>query len=334
MNQFSIILPVRNGGQYLRVCVNSILSQTYTGFNLIVLDNNSTDGSREWLESLQDQRIIIYKSDNDLTIEENWGRIKGVSKNEYITLIGHDDVLDPDFLSVIDRLIQNHPTASLFHTHFSYIDKDGNAFRACKPMPNLLQPEELLQKTLHTDIDIMGTGYVMRATDYDRIGGIPPYPNLLFADFELWLRLTSLSYMVISPETHFSFRVHQSTTTISHDRKYLQAFEQLVNYLERLRTEKETWKNVIQADSVPFLNFYCKGLCHRLLRTPAKNRQGLTVALLIERFRGYANRLAPGADFKPQKISSIRLALLIDSNGFFRACFLLFKKVFPKPLLK
>ena len=99
MNKFSIILPVRNGGEYVKTCVNSILSQTEQDFNLIVLDNCSTDGTREWLASLQNKKIIIYPADRPLTIEENWARAIDVPKNEFITLIGHDDILHPDYLS-------------------------------------------------------------------------------------------------------------------------------------------------------------------------------------------------------------------------------------------
>ena len=52
MKKFSIILPVRNGGEYVKDCVRSILSQTVDEFDLIVLDNCSTDGTVEWINSL------------------------------------------------------------------------------------------------------------------------------------------------------------------------------------------------------------------------------------------------------------------------------------------
>jgi len=79
-NNFSIILPVRNGGDYVKECIHSLLNQTYTLYDIIVLDNCSTDGTVEWIESLYDPRIKIIRSDRSLSIEENWGRIKDVSK--------------------------------------------------------------------------------------------------------------------------------------------------------------------------------------------------------------------------------------------------------------
>ena len=54
-NRYSIILPVRNGGDYAKECVKGILSQTYSDFNLLVLDNNSNDGTLEWIKSIKRQ---------------------------------------------------------------------------------------------------------------------------------------------------------------------------------------------------------------------------------------------------------------------------------------
>ena len=112
--KYSIILPVRNGGEYVKECVKSILSQTLNDFDLIVLDNCSTDGTLQWIQSLNDVRIKTYPSERSLSIEENWGRIKEISNNEFITLIGHDDILDVSYLEIMDRLILQHPNASLY----------------------------------------------------------------------------------------------------------------------------------------------------------------------------------------------------------------------------
>jgi glycosyltransferase involved in cell wall biosynthesis len=70
--KYSIILPVRNGGEYVKDCVSSILAQRLSAFNLHILDNYSTDGTLQWIESLNDSRIIIYPTKKPLSIEENW----------------------------------------------------------------------------------------------------------------------------------------------------------------------------------------------------------------------------------------------------------------------
>lgn len=63
MTKYGIILPVRNGGAYVKECVQSILSQTLPDLQLQVLDNCSTDGTLQWLESLADPRMSIYPAE-------------------------------------------------------------------------------------------------------------------------------------------------------------------------------------------------------------------------------------------------------------------------------
>src|SRR5580692_7497114 len=143
MRKYSIILPVRNGGVYVRECINAILAQTLDDFNLIILDNCSTDGTTEWIASLNDGRIVCHRSAGSLSIEENWGRIKDIPKNEFMTMIGHDDILDPCYLEVMDALIRRHPGASLYQTHFRYIDPKGSTIRLSKPMDERQTAPEL-----------------------------------------------------------------------------------------------------------------------------------------------------------------------------------------------
>ncbi len=99
MATFSIISPVRNGGDYVKECVNSILAQTLQDFNLVVLDNSSTDGTRK-LAGITERCASspFIKQTRSLSIEENWSRIKDVLRNEFMTMIGHDDVLLPHYL--------------------------------------------------------------------------------------------------------------------------------------------------------------------------------------------------------------------------------------------
>ncbi len=332
MSKYSIILPVRNGGEYVKECIHSILSQTFTEFNLHVLDNNSTDGTLEWIQSLQDNRIIIHPSTTSLLIEENWGRILTIPKNEFITLIGHDDLLENNYLSVMDQMIKKHPQASLYQAHFRYIDSRGNTIRSCMPMDETQKASEFLAFLLCNIIDSMGSGYMMRAKAYDETGGIPPYPNLLFADFELWLNLTMRGYKATAFEECFAFRKHQSTTATSPDIKFQEAFFQFIKYLLKLKSTNSSLAEVINRYAIIFLKFYCKGLAHRLLRTPVNKRNGETVLSFLEQCKKMADELVRDNNFYPQKQFNIYLAKIIDSNLMTRKLFLMFKKIYSKPI--
>jgi glycosyltransferase involved in cell wall biosynthesis len=332
--KYSIILPVRNGGHHVKDCIKSILLQTYTDFNLIVLDNCSTDGTREWISSLKEERIKIIPAPTPLTIEENWGRIREVYKNEFITLIGHDDILAPDYLQVMDDLIKQHPQASLYQSHFTYINSEGDFLRQCKPMPSHQTANHFLKSFLTNSIDIMGTGFMMRSKDYDAIGGIPPYPNLLFADLELWYKLTQISFMVTAPQACFSFRLHQSTTRTTSDVKLMHALERMIYFLEKIKEEDNEVAKIINEEAITFIHYYCRSVSHRLLRTPKKLRNGITVGGVIKRCKIFADILLAGNNYQPLADSKVKLALHIDDNVVLRQLFLLFKKLYSKPVYR
>jgi glycosyltransferase involved in cell wall biosynthesis len=326
MPRFSIILPIRNGGTYAKECINSILSQTNTDFTLHVLDNASTDGTTEWINSLNDQRIILLPSEKSLTIEENWGRIKEIQKNEFMTMIGHDDVLHADYLAEMEALIAKHPNASLYQTHYRYIDKDGNTTRNCLPMDEVQQSYEFLACQMNQTIDSTGTGYMMRSKDFEETGGMPGhYPNLIFSDFELWIKLSAKTYKATSPKECFQYREHFSVSRITNGQQYEKAFGTYVQFLTGLQSDAN-FARVLSRYGAKFLLYFCESLCHRVLKTPVKNRQ-IRVADVVENFRRYAKTLVPGQSFEPMQVARIRYAVSLDKSSITRTAFQILRKI-------
>lgn len=333
MSKFSVILPVRNGIPYVQECVSSILNQSYKDFELIVLDNASTDGTTQWLSSLQDPRITLHTSSTSLSIDQNWGRILAVSKGEYMTMIGHDDVLDPAYLSTIDSLIRQYPDASLYQAHFRYIDSKGAETRKCHPMAEKQLPPQVLYNFLHDKMDIMGTGFMMRSRDYDETGGIPDYPNLLFADMELWTELARKSYLVVSTKELFAYRIHPTaTTSTSTAKKALDAFDRFVSYLEKLKNIDPALATVISKECDFVLQKYCQGITHKILRTPKDQRETPSVSAVIDGFRDYGRRLKGNNSFEPLHYPKIKLGKRIDDNPLLHKIFLLLKRMYKKPV--
>ena len=231
--QFVIVLPVRNGGEYLKACVGSILSQTHEHFRLIVLDNASTDGTVAWLRQRNDARISVRESSAPLTIEENWARIASLDiSTEFMSIIGHDDLFFPEYLTGMAALIDAHPDACLYHAHFQIIDRNGRKVRSCLPMPTVETAESFLAERLQLRRDSFGTGYMYRASDYLRVGGIPLYKKLMFADDALWLSLMRGSYKATLRQQMFSYRLHPGGT--SHMPDWKPTLESLGAYLDFL----------------------------------------------------------------------------------------------------
>ena len=332
--KYSIILPVRNGSNHIKECLHSILSQSLGDFELLVLENCSTDNTVDIINSFNDHRIKLFSAGTPLTIEQNWQRAVTVQKNEFITLIGHDDVLDKDYLLVMDELIRKHPQASLYQTHFRYIDSAGKEFGKCRPMAEVQNPGEVLHNFLCKKTDVMGTGYMMRSRDYDAIGGIPAYPNLLFADLELWIELSKKSYLAVDQRECFAYRKHPSATTFTTPADiFLNALEIFVNYLQKLKNSEPVLSPEIKNCGTSLLSQYCQGLTHKVLRTPKKERTTPGVSDIINQFREYGKKIGI-ENYEPLDTMKIRLGRVIDESVILHSLFLLFKKIYGKPLYK
>jgi len=269
--EFTIVIPVHNGANYIESALKSILAQSYPHFRILVLENASTDNTVEIVHRFHDPRITLIPSDALLPIEQNWGRIIHQSLSEYITFIGHDDLLYPDFLHEVNVLITTEPNASLYQVQFEEIDSDARPVRHPPVIPYKETPEQFLSAILNEQEEVCGTGYVTRAEDYRRTGGIPSFPALLYADVILWYRLTALSYKVCSPKILAGYRVHpQNTHRDINVARYYEAIKQYRDFLKTMDTLDTTT-----------IDHYINGLLQRIYWTAAarvaRSGNGLTL---------------------------------------------------------
>lgn len=118
----SIIIPNYNGKKYLQDCLESIKAQTYTDYEIIIIDNASTDDNYSWL--LQQDEILFKR------LDQNYGFSKAVnegiqlSRGEYVLLLNNDTVLEPNFLKEIRQAIEvDHKIFAVSSKMISYQDR-------------------------------------------------------------------------------------------------------------------------------------------------------------------------------------------------------------------
>lgn len=105
----SVIVPVYNASNYLRRCVNSILNQTFKSFELILIDDGSTDDSGKICDEylLQDSRCKVIHQKNEGVSEARNTGIKNIDINsEYITFVDNDDIIHPNYLEFLYRAVK------------------------------------------------------------------------------------------------------------------------------------------------------------------------------------------------------------------------------------
>lgn len=115
---FSVIIPLYNKEKFVENAVNSILQQTFSDFEIIIVEDCSTDKSLEVISKIQSDKIKILRHDKNkgLSVSRNTG-IKN-SKANYITFLDADDVWKPNYLEKINSLIHQFPEAKLFATNY------------------------------------------------------------------------------------------------------------------------------------------------------------------------------------------------------------------------
>ncbi len=260
---FSVIIPAHNGAEYIEGALESVLSQTYPHFRLFVLESGSTDHTLALVRAYDDPRLTLLTTSESLDICGNWSRILDLDLDPYLTILGQDDVLYSHFLAEIVQLIAAEPDASLYTTHFDLIDAQGHPRRTCHPVPRRESADEWLVRYHQFERDSFGSGYVMRAANYQRLGGFTLFPALLFADLMTTYRFSKLAYKACSPERAFAFRVHDQSA--SHRVELDDVYQAAVAYLNALEQAGHFAKPINRAAGVNFVAFLYRAHHHRVL---------------------------------------------------------------------
>jgi glycosyltransferase involved in cell wall biosynthesis len=128
--KFSVLLPTRNGGKYLKSCIESVLSQDYKDMELIVFDNANTDNTAEVVNSYSnDKRLKYYRTDSVVSVTDNWNNALKKSSGDYVLMMGDDDFLLPGYFDTLDKTIKENDFPdgiSYFGYSFIYPDAVDN----------------------------------------------------------------------------------------------------------------------------------------------------------------------------------------------------------------
>ncbi|MFS2152569.1 glycosyltransferase family 2 protein [Rhizobium sp. Rhizsp42] len=181
----SIILPAYNGQALLNDAIQSVLSQTMDDFELIVLDDGSTDNTWELLQSLSEPRIRAYHHDN-MGLPATLNRGISLARGEYIARLDHDDLMMPLRLQAQVRYLDEHPSVALLGTAAQiYVGNSPTERHHRHPTSN-----KALRLCLLFDNPFVHASIMFRREAIMSIGGyctetsrLPP------EDYELWSRI-------------------------------------------------------------------------------------------------------------------------------------------------
>ena len=139
-------IPVYNRERYISVAIESILAQSFTDFELLIIDDGSTDRSREVVESYIDPRVRLVCNDENLGTPKTRNKGLQLARGEYIALLDSDDYAYPDRLKKQVAFLDSHPDYAEVGSWCTMMDEWGRPLRELKIRP--VSPPDLRVKLL------------------------------------------------------------------------------------------------------------------------------------------------------------------------------------------
>jgi len=183
---FSVVIPTYNALSYLKRSLDSVLSQSFDNYDVLVIDNSSTDGTKDYLNSIQDNRISWYQVNNNGVI--GYSRNIGIkeAKGDWVAFLDADDEWQQNKLEVIYSVLTEHKNVDII-VHAEKVILEGevigfNNYGVIK--------EPVYESLLLGGNQLSPSSTVVRTTLLRNVGGFSEDSKYITAeDYELWLRL-------------------------------------------------------------------------------------------------------------------------------------------------
>ncbi|MEM9924523.1 MAG: glycosyltransferase [Cyanobacteria bacterium P01_D01_bin.50] len=226
MSYFSIIIPAYNAIKYLPETLESVLKQTFSNFEVLIINDGSSDNIIEWVADIIDPRVKLISQDNQgVSAARNAGIDK--SKGEYIAFLDADDLWEPTKLEKQLQCLKKNPSLGLIHTAMMLIDEKGKSLG--RTFISNVEGDAL--KALLEENTIVTSSVIVRRNCLETVGKFDR--NLHSSeDWELWVRIASLYPFALIKEPLVFHRQHPHNTT-----KNWQMLEQDLHTIEQVFRE-------------------------------------------------------------------------------------------------
>ena len=227
----SVILPVHNGEEHLAAAIDSILRQTHANFELIVLDDGSTDRSAAIAAGFDDARIRLVRNERNLGIVATLNKALELARAEFVARMDADDIADPRrFEMQVARLLSD-PDVALLGTGITFIDTQGRSCGA--PRRPAIGPGFVRWRLLRGTCLFHPTLMINRARAAGNARYSEEFPHA--EDYELCLRLSRRHRLDNLPEHLLQQRLHPGSISARHRHEQLDSAARAL--VEHLREE-------------------------------------------------------------------------------------------------
>lgn len=210
----SVCIPTYNFGRLIPTAIRSVLSQEFKDFELVVVDNSSTDNTEEVVASFEDPRVRYFRNPANLGFARNLQRAFEFAKGEFLQFLCADDYLYPGYLEKATAVLARFPDLAFVHTGHDLVDISGKLLeRRIYPWKETVGSAEFLEGCVDGDMTgVFLSSVMMRREMLKRVGGVDA--ELKFsADYGIWFKLCFEGKVGYIAEPLTAYRIHDKQAT-------------------------------------------------------------------------------------------------------------------------
>ncbi len=235
----SVCIPVYNCEDYIKFAIDSVLGQTFREFELIVIDNFSTDRTLAIARQYADKRLRIIENKKNIGAEGNWNLALSEAKGEYIKLLCADDMLYPECLEKQYRILaseQNKDIVLVSSLRNVIDEKNHILMKRGFKSHGKISGMKAIKKNIRSGANLIGepSAVLMRKSVLNRTGGFSgtiPY----VIDLDLWVRMLLWGNLFVVIEPLCCFRISRGSWSVAIRKRQQKDF---INFITKLRNDK------------------------------------------------------------------------------------------------
>ncbi len=209
MPKTSIIIPAYNAMAYLPETVESVLKQTLDDFEVIIVNDGSSDEIEKWASQLTDPRIRLVSQENQgLAGARNTGIAH--AQSEYLAFLDADDLWEPTKLEKQVQVLEENPDVGLVYTWVAYIDEKGQP--TGRVFKNQAEGDVWEKLTEHNMVEC-GSVAMVRRSCFETCGDFDRNLRSFAEDWDMWLRIASRYPFKVIKEPLVYYRQHSSSAS-------------------------------------------------------------------------------------------------------------------------
>ena len=214
MTSLDVLLPVKNGIPYIEEAIKSILDQTFSDFNLFVIDDGSSDETAAVVGKFADSdsriRLIDFQGEGLIDALNNG---LALSKSPLIARMDADDISMPMRFERQVSYLQAHPEVVVVGSWTKIINHEGNLLNTMEKYPT--SPTELQRRLFSNENPLAHPTVMMRSDKIKALGGYRK-PLKAAEDYDLWLRVAETGKLANVPEPLLWYRIHPGQVSAAH----------------------------------------------------------------------------------------------------------------------